>query len=388
MAWPGTRIDAEKRLADFAPFMGDAYCRRRGFDRGPGRHSDVSRLSPLLRHRLILERDCIELAIRTHGRAADRFVHEVFWRSYFKGWLEQHPQVWTDSRPDGPPDEATLRAMRGETGIDCFDAWVRELVGTGYLHNHARMWFASIWIFTLGLSWRRGADFFLRHLLDGDPASNTLSWRWVAGLHSRGKSYLADPRNIAEFTLGRFNPTGLATTAPPLDHQEPDAPERRPLHEPQAPQPGRPTVLLITPEDCRPEDFAWPETPRAAATLHTSHLRSDLPVAPMVAEYEDALLRDAGRRSGYEVTRLRAGDPRQLADWAQGHRATQIVTPHVPTGPLRDWLDAARPHLDARGITLAQQRRDWDRIVHPFASAGYFKLKKRIPEILQATGLA
>jgi deoxyribodipyrimidine photo-lyase len=66
---------------------------------------------------------------------------------------------------------------------------VQELVETGYLHNHARMWFASIWIFTLRLPWELGADFFLRHLLDGDAASNTLSWRWVAGLHTKGKHY-------------------------------------------------------------------------------------------------------------------------------------------------------------------------------------------------------
>jgi deoxyribodipyrimidine photo-lyase len=67
------------------------------------------------------------------------------------------------------------------------------------------MWFASIWIFTLGLPWRIGADFFYRHLLDGDAASNTLSWRWVAGLHTRGKAYAAESWNIEKFTGGRFN---------------------------------------------------------------------------------------------------------------------------------------------------------------------------------------
>ncbi len=70
-------------------------------------------------------------------------------------------------------------------------------MATGYLHNHARMWFASIWIFTLRLPWELGADFFLRHLLDGDPASNTLSWRWVGGMQTMGKTYLARADNIA-----------------------------------------------------------------------------------------------------------------------------------------------------------------------------------------------
>ncbi len=88
----------------------------------------------------------------------------------------------------------------------------------GYLHNHARMWFASIWIFTLRLPWVLGADFFMRHLCDGDPASNTLSWRWVAGLHTRGKTYLARASNIATYTGGRFTPQDhdLAAFAPPL----------------------------------------------------------------------------------------------------------------------------------------------------------------------------
>ena len=79
------------------------------------------------------------------------------------------------------------KAVNGNSGIDCFDSWVNELVTTGYLHNHSRMWFASIWIFTLNLPWELGADFFYKNLLDADPASNTLSWRWVAGLQTEGK---------------------------------------------------------------------------------------------------------------------------------------------------------------------------------------------------------
>ena len=99
-----------------------------------------------------------------------------------------------------------MRWMRGYTSL-------RELVDTGYLHNHTRMWFASIWIFTLGLPWQLGADFFYRHLLDGDAASNTLSWRWVAGLQTAGKTYLATASNISRYTEGRFSPSGLATSA-------------------------------------------------------------------------------------------------------------------------------------------------------------------------------
>ncbi|WP_238189582.1 FAD-binding domain-containing protein [Methylobacterium frigidaeris] len=77
------------------------------------------------------------------------------------------------------------------------------------------MWFASIWIFSLRLPWELGAEFFLRRLLDGDPASNTLSWRWVAGLHTRGRPYLARRDNIRDFTEGRHDPAGLDEGAAP-----------------------------------------------------------------------------------------------------------------------------------------------------------------------------
>ena len=93
----------------------------------------------------------------------------------------------------------------GATAIEPFNDWVRELKETGYLHNHARMWFASIWIHTLELPWYLGADFFLKHLLDGDEAVNTLSWRWVAGLHTKGKTYLARASNIEKYTNGRYS---------------------------------------------------------------------------------------------------------------------------------------------------------------------------------------
>jgi deoxyribodipyrimidine photo-lyase len=83
----------------------------------------------------------------------------------------------------GPgPTQPLGGATFGRTGIACFDQWTGELLETGYLHNHARVWFSSIWIFTLRLPWKLGADFFIRFLNDGDSASNTLSWRWVAGL--------------------------------------------------------------------------------------------------------------------------------------------------------------------------------------------------------------
>jgi len=214
------------RVEAFSGLMGRHYSAQRNTDFGPEDRTNTSTLSPYLRRRLISEDEVVAAALENHElKSAEKFVQEVFWRTYFKGWLERRPVVWTHycetlarerARLDG--DTALRDAMDGATGIACFDAWARELIETGYLHNHARMWLASIWIFTLRLPWVLGADFFLRHLLDGDPASNTLSWRWVGGLHTRGKHYVAAPWNIAKFTDGRFTPSAseLAQGPEPL----------------------------------------------------------------------------------------------------------------------------------------------------------------------------
>lgn len=397
--WTATRAEGEKRLAAFTPRMGRRYANGRNTDHGPGAHKAVSVLSPYVRRRLVLESDVVAAAIAAHGpEDAEKFVQEVIWRGYFKGWLERRPQVWESYRTGLDADLADLdrdrrlrrdvdRAINGQTGLACFDAWATELVETGYLHNHARMWFASIWIFTLGLPWRLGADFFLRHLLDGDAASNTLGWRWVAGLHTRGKPYPADAQNIATFTAGRFTPrqSDLVEVAEGLEATEPDGlPTVLPLRAFTPPQPGRPTALLITDEDCRIEDFDLSALSiRTTATLEASHLRSPLRVSDLVQRFEDGALADAATRSGYTATAMRADDPASLAQWAAVAGATQIATPYITRGPLRDWLDEAVPALAKAGITLCEWRRDWDTAIWPHATAGFFKVKQSIPRILE-----
>ncbi|MDP4891719.1 FAD-binding domain-containing protein [Cypionkella sp.] len=398
--WIATRAEGEKIMAAFAPRMGRRYANGRNTDLGAGAHQAVSLLSPYVARRLVLESDLVAQALANHGpEHAEKFIQEVIWRGYFKGWLERRPQVWDSYCTGLAADLAALerdrrlrrdvdRAMNGQTGLDCFDAWAAELLETGYLHNHARMWFASIWIFTLGLPWRLGADFFYRHLLDGDAASNTLGWRWVAGLHTRGKPYPAEAQNIATFTAGRFapRPSDLAQVTQGLEASEPDGlPPVLALRAITPPDPRQPTALLITDQDCRPEDFDLAALDiRATASLASSALRSPLLVSDLVTRFEASALADAALRLGGTTLALQAGDPAALAKWAAAAGARQIVTPYVTRGPLKDWLDQATPALTAQGISLCEWQRDWDRAIWPHATAGFFKVRQKIPQILQS----
>nr|WP_068109150.1 FAD-binding domain-containing protein [Tropicimonas marinistellae] len=395
----GTRRAGLDLLDAFRPRMGARYAANRNVDAGPGRQTSVSHLSPYIRRRLVTEAEVVAAALDAHGPdGAGKFIQEVIWRGYFKGWLEHRPSIWESYRSGLVRDLAELQendglrsrleaAEGGTSGLECFDVWARELTETGYLHNHARMWFASIWIFTLRLPWRIGADFFLRNLVDGDPASNTLGWRWVAGLHTRGKAYQATASNIARFTEDRFRlrASELAAEVVPLDHEEPGGlPPLRPLREVSAPQARVPTALLITEEDCGVESFGLSGLDiQACATLAGSELRSDRPVAAAVSAFEQEALDDSVQRSGLDARRLRAAQPPALADWATEAGVRQIVTPYVPEGPLRDHLLTQLPVLERRGISLCELRRDWDRAIWPHATAGFFKVKKRIPGILR-----
>lgn len=385
----------------FVPEMGRRYENGRNYDCGAGQHKAVSMLSPYIRRRLITEQEVVAAALSAHGPDdAEKFVEEVIWRGYYKGWLERRPQVWDSYVAGLDADLMSLKRDRGlrrdvalaesgETGLVYFDTWVHELVETGYLHNHARMWFASIWIFTLGLPWRLGADFFYRHLLDGDAASNTFGWRWAAGLHTRGKPYPARAQNIDTFTNGRFSPDHgeLAEVTQGLESSEPEGlPSVQPLRKIQELRSGLPTAVLITDEDCQIADFDLAGFDLCgAATLSCSHLRSPRPVSERVCVFEAGALADAAMRLSLDVSHLEAAAPSVVVDWAVDVGAKQIFTPFVTHGPLRDWFKLVEPHLETHGITLCEQRRAWDEAIWPYATAGFFKVRKHIPQILEQT---
>ena len=217
---PNIFDQAEKELNNFIQKDILSYSKNRNYDYGPERRSNVSVLSKYISHRVINEYDVIGSALSSYPLSKiEKYIQEVFWRIYWKGWLEHRPMVWADYLSYSYNNKNNTdynNAIEGNTGITCFDSWVSELKDKNYLHNHTRMWFASIWIFTLGLPWQLGANFFMKHLFDGDSASNTLSWRWVAGLQTVGKHYLATSSNISKYTNNKFEPENLNEDASPL----------------------------------------------------------------------------------------------------------------------------------------------------------------------------
>jgi len=223
MNFEASRAKALDKLNYFVENNLSEYSKLRNFDFGPENRSNISCLSPYITHGIISEKEVIEKSLGKFSFSKnEKFIQEVLWRTYWKGWLELRPNVWSDYlielnkiKEEFKNNQNYLNAIEGKTNIECFNAWINELKENNYLHNHTRMWFASIWIFTLELPWQLGAEFFMQHLYDGDTASNTLGWRWVAGIQTQGKHYLASEWNIKKFTNNRFNNIKLNENAPP-----------------------------------------------------------------------------------------------------------------------------------------------------------------------------
>ncbi|MEM8616032.1 MAG: FAD-binding domain-containing protein [Pseudomonadota bacterium] len=408
-----TRAAGLARLASFQPQMGRHYANMRNHDLGPNDRSNVSALSPWARCRLLTEQELAEAALNKFALStAEKFVQEVCWRTYWKGWLQHRPGVWSAYQAAVRRDHEALarnaglrtaysEATTGQTGIAVFDAWTRELIETGYLHNHSRMWFSSIWIYTLKLPWALGADFFLQHLMDGDAASNTLSWRWTAGLHTQGKIYLARPDNIAKYAGGRFEAELGADWRAGLDRLAKAAPA---LEGDANPSPGGLGVadtvpdgsfgLLLTEEDLHPASLLPPGS-RVAAIAGASFAaqRSAQGVGQAAEAFVTGALDDAlaaaAQTFGAEALRLSTETPFEEAvlAWAQGAGVRTVVTAEPPVGWVKPHLDAFKAALSAQGINLVYLRRPWDEAFWPHARKGFFALKKKIPSVLAELGL-
>jgi hypothetical protein len=408
MDFTPTRKRALERLVQFLPAAGRRYAETRNADGGPGpdgAYANVSQLSPWLHAGLLGEREVLEAVLGRHSpRAAEKFIAEVFWRIYFKGYLEQRPAIWADYcterdaalaalERNGGLRTAYAEATEGRTGIAAFDTWAHELVATGYLHNHTRMWFASIWIFTLKLDWRLGADFFLRHLMDGDAASNTLSWRWVAGLHTKGKHYLARADNIARYTAGRpggpLVAEGLAEHAEPLS--EPKDYPRRTLDLPppvRADELAQPFALLLHDEAAHHAPLALGTAPALVIGAARPAARSLGPVGGLADSFaEQAVasgMAEAADHFGCPAVPWRAGAP--LAPLLAEGLVARLALPYLPTGWTRDavWPDLAPLAAQGRVVTLLGAL---DRATWPLAKAGFFGVAKAIDDTLRECGI-
>jgi deoxyribodipyrimidine photo-lyase len=163
----------------------------------------VTRLSPYITHGIT---DVPEIITRLGAKAAisweDKFIFELGWREYFHHvWSCLNDDIWREQRaPPAPQYSSTMPddVLTATTGVAVIDAQIRVLYETGYLHNHARMWLASYMVHVRKIDWRAGAQWMYGYLLDGDMASNTLSWQWVAGTWT-GKPYLFNAENVAKY---------------------------------------------------------------------------------------------------------------------------------------------------------------------------------------------
>ena len=397
-----TREAGLKRLKEFAPLAGETYSNERNFDFSSTKKNSVSALSPWIKHRLITEEEVLIEILKYHSpHSAMKFIQEVFWRGYFKGWLEQHPTVWshhneklikeyTKLENNKFEKENYMFAINGETGIECFDFWCEQLKSTGYLHNHVRMWFASIWVFTLKLPMELGADFFMLHLIDADAASNTLSWRWVSGLHTKGKAYAARASNIEKFTNGQFNPSGqLVEDISPLteniDHPLVSLPQLDKSIQKDA-------VLLVTEEDCSPETSL--ETKDLEVEILPLYLEKKYPrwIQPnnSVRFFSNTAVQNACQRLGQlgveKIDKTKWTDAILEASDRLGTK--NIIIPKVPVGPVKSKLRKVKKNLAEHDIYIYEHYKNYDMYTWQHASKGFFKLKKQIPIILHQLGLS
>tara|TARA_B100001778_G_scaffold232430_1_gene193534 strand:- start:56 stop:1249 length:1194 start_codon:yes stop_codon:yes gene_type:complete len=363
------------------------YDSKRNFDLGPSAHDNVSLLSPYIRHRIITEEEVINKAITKFPLPkVEKFVQEVFWRTYWKSWLELRPKVWMDYNLllDNKNDKNHIyeKVLSLNTGIDCFDFWTEELIKTNYLHNHARMWYASIWIHTLKIPWHLGADLFLNNLLDGDPASNTLSWRWVAGIQTKGKAYLAKDWNIKKFTNNRFSPkeTDFSSTPAQIDFINYEMNSIK-FHE------GREfnwdeSGLLVTTEDidvlsCNRIDFPI----QYGYILSLTNME--------IANYSDnvsSFKRDICTSSqkllsqhieNIEMQSTDIDQIEQITLWAKRNNIKNIVTLACPCGHTRDFINILKKELKKESIEIIKLYRDYDMKYWNLASGSFFNFFKK-----------
>lgn len=401
---PLTRDAALERWQVFLPKVRQ-YGTRRNFVSAS--HVEVSQLSPALRFGLIRPEEIVRETLMRHElRAVEKWVQEVCWRSYWKGWLEMRPQVWRAWRQrvhelrTNLPDEVLVRAnevSEGRSGVAIMDHFARELRQTGYLHNHARMWWASFWIHAERLPWELGAEFFFQQLLDADPASNTLSWRWVAGLQTAGKSYLVRRSNLERYCeaslladtggMERLE-DGRVMPCPVTDPGNMTRQTLPPLPTSLSTIPGR-VGLWIHPEDlCVETSPLSTQQPVSIAAftsdgVYAHYGLSERRKASLHTVLHDGLTR-AGSHFGVPTTLADASTTAAgIAAWVEAERLDAIMAMSPTVGPVADAMPAIRAELAKRKVALHLVRRAWDSQHFEAAKSGFFPFWEKTSRALK-----
>jgi deoxyribodipyrimidine photo-lyase len=402
---PLTRLDALKAWSDFLPGIAQ-YAKQRNHVEPP--HRNVSRLSAALRFRTLLEDEVLRDSLQQHPfQSVEKWVQEVCWRRYWKGWLERRPDVWDSWRRrmrelnETLPEAIRQRAQAvaaGESGVACMDAIVRELIATGYVHNHARMWWASYWIHAERLPWELGADVFYRYLLDADAASNTLSWRWVAGLQTPGKTYLVRASNIEKYApdLLHRHPAGIERIADgsvtPLVAAEFANTARQALLEypAVAPSSGRRVGIWLHMDDLVPEIGPLANlAPVSVAAFSQDHANrhtlglSERSLAAQEEALADGLARAASHFSCPIELKNEVDPAACLTTWALNHGLEEVVAFAPTVGPVADLLPHVRQLLHSSGITLTLIRRASDSHAFELAGSGFFPFWEKMSRHLR-----
>ena len=381
-----SKSEALSQMHSFVESKADRYQKMRNYDFGKLENNFVSGLSPAISRRIITEEVFLKTILSSFSfNKVEKLIQEICWRTYWKGYLENRSQIWTNYLTD-LVDLRYLKASReyenaskGETEIVCFNRWLNELMENGYLHNHTRMWFSSIWIHTLKLPWQLGAELFMKFLLDADPASNTLSWRWVAGNHTLGKTYLANPSNIKKYTGGRLFPENqLALKA--VESNQDGTIEISNIKIEKKRNPKFVDCLLV-----HENDLSFENIPKSKILLIQDKSLLAYDRSKFVRQFIDDALIDCKNRItkqfDKEIQLLNFDRIYALKDLVTEREIKIIHTPYPAVGVLREKILQIEKLVPVKIKFLFSK---WDQAFWPYADRGFFKLKKRIPEIVNS----
>ena len=349
----------------------------------------TSLLSPYIRYRLLSEEDIIKKTLSINSfTKTEKFIQEIYWRTYWKGWLEHRPDVYEDyitKRNELLKNLSNTskyqKAINGETHLTFFNDWIKKLKEDGYLHNHVRMWFASIWIFTLDLPWQLGANFFMEKLLDGDPASNTLSWRWVAGIQTKGKHYLARKNNIIKYGNIEINDnTKLNEQAVCLEESQ--SYFAKDLVFDNSKTDSLDSIVIPT-EDLNfilNNEFKFKNIFSGVPLNDYNDHNFSQKVKDHIKKITISNFKDNNFYKDYEYIIEFENYYEKFANWANKKNIKKIGLPYVTKG---NWNKIYQKLIsDNPSINFVYLYRKYDMQAWQFAKKGFFNFKKHIPELI------